>query len=784
MDLSIVLPAWNEAENLRLLVPEIRSALTGVNAKYEIVVVDGGSRDGTGEVARGLGCRVVEQETPGYGGALREGFFAAAGSHICTLDADLSHPPTFIAEMWRRRDEAEVLIASRYVPGGSAEMPRTRAVLSRVLNRGFGELLDIPVADLSSGFRLYRRTALDPFETSGRNFNVLQELLTGILARGGRAVEVPFHYRPRGTGSSHARIVKFGLSYIGSLRHLLFLRTSLFTGEPAVRLLPYFLVILLAIGAVYAHTLGYGAVRWDDDWLVFENPALRSLSRDSLAAMFDPRAPREMYGSQYQPLSDLSYAIDGAIFGWEDHRRFHIQGIFWHALSAILLFTVVNRHARSAGIALTAALLFALHPVAVEPPTWIAGRRTAMAAAFMLLAALAWLRYRESGGRRALALSLAAAVLANLSKQGALALPVVLALIDLTACDGRGGLRPVALAVHAALAGAFAAVFYQVGVREGVVGPHPLGLEGQVKSALIALAYYARMTVYPAWLRPSYALVFEDSQAIRLTLAAGAAVLVAWLAAVALLWRRAPVAAFGLAAALVCLGPSLTGLGTQFVAERYLYLSLGFLAIAAAAGFARLARVGPPPSGPGLAAAEVALVRRRRRLSAALLAVLLALGTASFLRTRVWRDDVTLWADAAAKDPRNRIAHRLLGRALMRRAQGDDLVRAEAELRLAAGLESISPPLRGPSSLPTILRAVASLCEQRGAFDEAERTLYAALEAAPTSQPTLVQLGDFYRRRGDRAKARAVYDSAAGLDPKGRLAKERIAEMDAEGRRE
>lgn len=777
MDLSIVLPAWNEAENLKALVPELRTALQATDAVYEIVVVDGGSRDGTRDVARALGCRVVEQRTPGYGGALREGFAAAAGGYICTLDADLSHPPTFIAEIWRRRHEAEILIASRYVPGGSADMPALRSILSKILNRTFGELLSIPVGDLSSGFRLYRRSTLESFQTRGRNFNVLQELLTGILARGGRAIEVPFHYCARVHGTSHARIIKFGLSYLGSLWHLFFLRTALFTGEPAARRAPYLLVICLAIAAVYATTLGYGAVRWDDDWLVFENPALRSLSRPSLSAMFDPRVSREAYGSQYQPLSDLSYALDGAAFGWKEPRRFHLQGIFWHVLSACLLFSLLNRHARAAGIALTAALLFALHPVAVESVTWISGRRTAMAAAFMLVSAVGWLDYRGSGRLGPLALSLAAAVLANLAKQGALALPLVLLLIELTA-SGIHRRRYAALLPHAAIAIGFAAIFYRVGVREGVVGPHPLGLEGQVKSALIALAYYARMTVFPAWLRPSYGLVFQPDE-IQRTLIAGAVVAVAWPLAVALLWRRDRVAAFGLAAALVCLGPGLTAMGTQFVAERYLYLSLGFLAVAAAAGFARLARMGPPPSGSSVGEVELALVRRRRRLTALLLAVLVALGVAAHLRTRVWRDDVTLWTDAAAKEPSNRISRRLLGRALMRRGQGDDLARAETELRIAAALETLSPPLRGESPLPFVLGDIALLCEHRGDLAEAERTLYAALGIAPGSERTVVQLGDFYRRRGEIAKARAVYASVADNDPTARLARARLRELDA-----
>ena len=85
-------------------------------------MVDGGSSDGTAEAAARRGARVVQQEARGYGGALLAGFAATAAPWIITMDADCSHRPIFIQELWRQRDEAELLIASRYVAGGRADM--------------------------------------------------------------------------------------------------------------------------------------------------------------------------------------------------------------------------------------------------------------------------------------------------------------------------------------------------------------------------------------------------------------------------------------------------------------------------------------------------------------------------------------------------------------------------------------------------------------------------------------------------------------------------------------
>jgi len=817
MELSIVLPAWNEAENLRHLVPALRTALEGVTADYEIVVVDGGSQDGTSEVATALGCTAFRQVTPGYGGALREGFKAAKGRFLCTLDADLSHPPTFIAEMWRRREEADLVIASRYVPGGKADMPRSREILSLILNRTFGELLSIPVKDLSSGFRLYRREALERFETRGTNFNVLQELLTGILVRGGRVAEVPFHYMPRIHGVSHARIIRFGISYLGSLRHLFFLRTALFRGAPALRLAPYLLAIVLAVFAAYASSLGNGWVRWDDDYLVFENPALRALDAPLVAEVFDPRAPepfrcrhciqdhtpRLHFGSQYTPLADLSYALDGAVFGWRDARPFHVQGVLWHALAACLLFLVVNRHRRAAGLGLTAALLFALHPVATESVAWISGRRTAMCLAFLLASALAWERWRRCRCAPAYAASLLALAAACLSKQYAVAAPLLLAAMEWTRAPEGGpsevparGPGPATgpdsgptqllpapslaalaqLLPHALFAAAYAALALDVGAREGIVGPYPGGPAAQAQAALLAVGHYVGMVFWPLSLRPSYALLLTPER-FHALMALGGAALLAGLGLTAFALRKGMRdLAFGGAGALLLLAPSLAAVGTQIVGERYVYAPLAFLAVIAGAAFARLAQVGPPPSD---LQEELRVVARRRRLTAALCALLLAMGVGTHIRSRAWASDLALWEDAAAKEPENRVARRLLGFALSRRAGPGDLARAEGELLTALDLEQRQPPMRGASPLPVIAAEAARLMEARGERAGAEGLLTAVAAKLPNSEIAALALARLHEGRGDRERAREALRSYLARHPEAAAARAQLSALEA-----
>jgi dolichol-phosphate mannosyltransferase len=227
VDLSVLLPVLDERDNLEALLPRLGRVLAGLDCRSEVLVVDGGSTDGTPEAARRLAARVLVQRERGYGGAMRKGFAAARGRYILTLDADLSHDPDFIRKLWRARNTADILVASRYVKGGVAYMPLHRKVLSRVLNRFFAIGLGLPTRDLSSGFRLYRTSTLDQLETHGRDFDVLEEILVKAYAEGWRVVEIPFTYHPREHGSSHARIACFGLALVTSFGRLWPLRNSI-----------------------------------------------------------------------------------------------------------------------------------------------------------------------------------------------------------------------------------------------------------------------------------------------------------------------------------------------------------------------------------------------------------------------------------------------------------------------------------------------------------------------------------------------------------------------------
>lgn len=229
--LSVVIPALREHENLALLLPELHRVLGRLGVTCEVVVVTSEEDRATRETAARHGAYVVVQEEPGYGSALRAGFRTARGAFIVTMDADTSHPPVFIQDLWSCRDHAEVAIASRYVAGGRAKSALGRRVLSRVLNAFFERGLSLPVRDLSSGFRLYRADLVrgEAFEAS--DFDVLPEILVRLFAAGWRVREVPFSYAPRQHGRSNARVLAFGLAYLRTFARLWRLRNSILSAD-------------------------------------------------------------------------------------------------------------------------------------------------------------------------------------------------------------------------------------------------------------------------------------------------------------------------------------------------------------------------------------------------------------------------------------------------------------------------------------------------------------------------------------------------------------------------
>jgi dolichol-phosphate mannosyltransferase len=216
IEISVVIPILNEAGNIALLSQKIREVLSMATPEFEIIFVDGGSRDDTTKIAQEIGARVLLQSGPGFGQAILDGLSSARGEFIVTMDADFSHPPEFIPTMLKQLSTADLIIASRYIKGGGSKAGWLRSFISRSLCFFFSYGLAIPVKDITSGFRVIKREIVSTINIRGREFEVEPEIVINAYAKGWRIKEVPFYYEPRRFGKSHisSKIFKLARGYL------------------------------------------------------------------------------------------------------------------------------------------------------------------------------------------------------------------------------------------------------------------------------------------------------------------------------------------------------------------------------------------------------------------------------------------------------------------------------------------------------------------------------------------------------------------------------------------
>lgn len=217
MELTILITTIDEAENLKLLVPRLQSVFQKTKEPFEILIVDGGSKDGTEDVAKSLGCRVIRQSGPGYSQAIRDGIRAAQGKYLIVMDGDLSHLPEDALKLFEKRKTADIVINSRYVKGGGSESTFWRQLLSWTLNQGYRIFLGLPFKEVSGGFRIYDTKIFKRFELSSSFYEIQEELLVVPYWMGFQAIEIPYVYREREKGQSKAKILKYGYHLVLAL---------------------------------------------------------------------------------------------------------------------------------------------------------------------------------------------------------------------------------------------------------------------------------------------------------------------------------------------------------------------------------------------------------------------------------------------------------------------------------------------------------------------------------------------------------------------------------------
>jgi len=563
-------------------------------------------------------------------------------------------------------------------------------------------------------------------------------------------------------------------------------------------------MLLVGTLAAYAPVLEAGFVSYDDPRYVTGNPlVLEGLDPDNLV-----RAFTSVQEVNWIPLVWVSFMVDHALWGLEP-AGYHATNLALHAIATLLLFAALRRLTGAPGRSAFVAGLFALHPLHVESVAWITERKDVLSGTFWMAALLGYAHYveRPSALRYSgIALPFAAGLL---SKATLVSLPFVLLLLDWWPADryrdsdgrirGGRGLRLVAeklpLLVLAAGASAITLATQRAG---GAVLGAPVWLSERMANALLAYVAYLRKTLWPSDLiffypHEGFSGAGPELSSPEVGLAALLLVALTGLAA-ALAWRRwdrSPLLVgwlWFLGTLVPMLG--LVQVGVQALADRYTYIPLVGLGIAAAWGSAHvLSRLAAGTAG--------------RRVAMAAAAVILgACAIATHVQAGYWRDSETLYRRALEVDPDNYMAHYEMARLLNsqgRHAEAELHARealdvlprwGDAELNLAVALvgqdrhqEAIRVLYRTLSRsrdpLQVQLLLANSLLES-GRYEQARAQLRDVVALVPGHLPARLALAEASEELGDRPTAFAHYEAILSLGPEtpeARTAARRLVEL-------
>jgi len=221
MKISVVIPMYNEEENVIKTLTEVNNVLENFN-EYEIIIVDDGSTDKTSSLVNrelSSNSNIILLKHPvnmGMGRALRTGFEKAEGEVIVTIDADLSYDPTIIPKLVEEMDEStDIVIGSQYMEGGKTEnIPPLRLFISKTANKLVGYAMANNLSTVTGVLRAYRKEVLDSIELDSDGTEINPEMISKAKAVGFNIKEIPVTLKGRELGKSKVRYRKTTISHL------------------------------------------------------------------------------------------------------------------------------------------------------------------------------------------------------------------------------------------------------------------------------------------------------------------------------------------------------------------------------------------------------------------------------------------------------------------------------------------------------------------------------------------------------------------------------------------
>ncbi|MDD3089532.1 MAG: glycosyltransferase family 2 protein [Candidatus Omnitrophica bacterium] len=233
MDLSIIVPCYNETQGLANLASRLGEFELAFKGDYELVLVDDGSKDNTFDLIKTTFCdtprrkvkAIKHDKNKGIGGAVRTGLENASSEYVATMDSDCTYRPVHLTEMLDiiKKEGADIITASPYHPKGRVEgVPPNRLVLSKGLSVIYSVLLRQRIYTYTSMFRIYRVSMLDKVRFNSDGFLSQAEVLIKALKRGYKVIEYPATLSRRQYGVSSAKVAKVIKEHLRFIWRLVF----------------------------------------------------------------------------------------------------------------------------------------------------------------------------------------------------------------------------------------------------------------------------------------------------------------------------------------------------------------------------------------------------------------------------------------------------------------------------------------------------------------------------------------------------------------------------------
>lgn len=219
MNLSIVIPAHNEADNIALLIKKIEDS---IKLPHELVIVNDHSQDNTAQIVNTVSgqygnIKLVENTLDkGFGNALKSGFQCASGEAVVPVMGDLCDDLSTIEKMYEKINQGyDVVSGSRYMKGGERlGGSKLKGFLSNIGGRSLHILLGIPTHDIANAFKMYRKKVISSMNIKSNNFAISMEIPLKAYFLGFKITEVPTGWRERTKGKSSFKVFKLLPSYL------------------------------------------------------------------------------------------------------------------------------------------------------------------------------------------------------------------------------------------------------------------------------------------------------------------------------------------------------------------------------------------------------------------------------------------------------------------------------------------------------------------------------------------------------------------------------------------